>query len=133
MNARTFRNTLLKALNAEIIGRLCLRKVTFELQHEIEFPGSPIEHLFFVEEGMASMTATFEDGSQVEVGMFGYASVIGASALMGTKLSLYRVYTQIEGCGFCCTIEAARAEFSRAGAFQALLLRYVQAQLVQAA
>ena len=80
------------------------------------------------------MTATFEDGSQVEVGMFGYASVIGVSALMGTKLkSLPPVYTQIEGCGYSCEIETAREEFRRGDAFQALMLRYVQAQLVQAA
>jgi CRP-like cAMP-binding protein len=128
-----FKNTLLQHLDGDIIERLSLKPVNFETRHEIENPGRPIEHLFFVEEGMASMTTTFKDGSQVEVGMFGHASVIGAAALMGAKLSLYRVYTQIEGCGFSCTIEAARAEFGRAGAFQALLLRYVQAQLVQAA
>ena len=79
------------------------------------------------------MTTTFDDGSQVEVGMFGYESVIGVSALMGTKGSLNRVYTQIEGCGFSCTVETARKEFRRGEAFQALMLRYVQAQLVQAA
>ena len=132
MHAHTFRNTLLKALDAEIIARLCLHRVTFELQHEIEFPGSPIEHLFFVEEGMASMTTTFKDGSQVEVGMFGYESVIGVSALMGTKKSLNRVYTQIAGHGYSCPIDAARREFSARGSFQELCLRYVQAQLVQA-
>jgi CRP-like cAMP-binding protein len=120
-------------LDAEIIGRLSLRPVTFELRHDIEFPGRSIDHLFFVEEGMASMTTTFDDGSQVEVGMFGYESVIGVSALMGTKGSLNRIYTQIEGFGFSCTVETARQEFRRGGAFQALMLRYVQAQLVQAA
>jgi CRP-like cAMP-binding protein len=129
----TFKNTLLKNMDAEIIGRLFLRPVTFELRHEIEFPGRAIDHLFFVEEGMASMTTTFDDGSQVEVGMFGYESVIGVSALMGTKESLNRVYTQIEGYGFSCTVETGRKEFRRGGAFQALMLRYVQAQLVQAA
>ena len=128
-----FKNTLLQHLDDGIIERLALKPVTFEVRHEIEYPGRPIEHLFFVEEGMASMTATFQDGSQVEVGMFGYASVIGVSALMGTKLSLYRVYTQIEGSGYCCEIAAARAEFGRGDAFQALMLRYVQAQLDQAA
>jgi CRP-like cAMP-binding protein len=128
-----FKNTLLKSLDAEIIERLALRPVTFELMHEIEFPGRPIEHLFFVEEGMASMTTTFNDGSEVEVGMFGYTSVIGVSALMGTKRSLNRIYTQIEGSGFSCTIEAAAKEFRRGGTFQALMLRYVQAQLVQTA
>jgi CRP-like cAMP-binding protein len=129
----TFKNTLLKNLDAEIIGRLSLRPITFELRHEIEFPGRAIDHLFFVEEGMASMTTTFDDGSQVEVGMFGYESVIGVSALMGTKESLNRIYTQIEGYGFSCTVETARKEFRRGGVFQALMLRYVQAQLVQAA
>jgi CRP-like cAMP-binding protein len=103
------------------------------LEREIEFPGHPIENLFFVEEGMASMTTSFADGSQVEVGMFGYESVIGISALMGTKQSLNRIYTQIAGHGYSSPIEAARREFRLGGAFQALALRYVQAQLVQAA
>ena len=128
-----FKNTLLQHMDADIIARLDLNPVTFESRHEIEYPGRPIEHLYFVEEGMASMTTTFKDGSQVEVGMFGCASVIGAPALMGTKLSLYRVYTQIEGRGFSCAIEAGRAEFERRNVFHGLMLRYVQAQLVQAA
>lgn len=127
-----YRNSLLNALGPEIIKRLCLRLVTFEMQREIEFPGHAIESLYFVEEGMASMTTTFKDGSQVEVGMFGYGSVIGVSALMGTKRSLNRVYTQIPGYGYACPIEAARREFALGGVFQILALRYVQAQLVQA-
>jgi CRP-like cAMP-binding protein len=132
LHVTTFKNSLLKALDVDTISRLSLRWVTFELGHEIEFPGSTIDHLFFVEEGMASMTTTFKDGSQVEVGMFGYESVIGVSALMGTKRSLNRVYTQIAGHGYSCPIEAARREFRLGGTFQMLSLRYVQAQLVQA-
>jgi CRP-like cAMP-binding protein len=127
-----FKNTLLKSLAPEIIGRLHLRPIVFELGHEIESPGNPINHLFFVEEGMASMTTTFRDGAQVEVGMFGYESVIGVSALMGTKRSLNRVYTQIVGGGYSSPMEAARTEFLRCEAFHHIALRYVQAQLVQA-
>ena len=132
MHARTYKNSLLKHLDADILARLCLRPVTFELLHEIEFPGTPIENVIFVEEGMASMTTTFEDGSQVEVGTFGYESVIGVSALMGSKRSLNRVYTQIVGRGYTCTMELARTEFARGELFQRLCLRYVQAQLLQA-
>ena len=51
---------------------------------------------------------------------------------MGTKLSLNRVYTQIAGFGFSCSIQAARLEFNKCGVFQTITLRYVQAQLVQA-
>jgi CRP-like cAMP-binding protein len=127
-----FKNTLLKALDKDIIERLRLQPVKFELKHEIENPGDRIDHLCFLEEGMASMTTTFRDGSQVEVGMFGYESVIGVSALMGTKKSLNRVYTQIAGHGYTCNVEDARREFRLGGAFQFLALRYVQTQLVQA-
>jgi CRP-like cAMP-binding protein len=133
MDNRIFRNSILKTLDRESVARLCLHPVVFEIEHELEFPGQPIEHLFFVEEGMASMTTTFLDGSQVEVGMFGYEGVIGISALMGTKRSLNRVYTQIPGNGYSCAIEVARREFELGGEFQSLALRYVQSQLLQAA
>jgi CRP-like cAMP-binding protein len=132
LHASGFKNTLLKALDGEIIERLRLQPVRFELKHEIEYPGDPIDNLYFLEEGMASMTTTFKDESQVEVGMFGYESVIGVSALMGTKKSLNRVYTQIAGHGYSCRVEDARREFRLGGHFQFLALRYVQAQLVQA-
>jgi CRP-like cAMP-binding protein len=122
----------LKRFDEQTIERLHLTPVTFEVEHEIEYPGSPIENVIFVEEGMASMTTTFKDGSQVEVGMFGYESIIGVSALMGTKRSLNRIYTQIAGSGFASPLEAARKEFGRCEYFQSLALRYVQAQLVQA-
>ena len=57
----------------------------FEVGHEIEFPGKPITRLYFVEAGTASLTTTFQDGSEVEVGMFGYESFIDFSALMGVS------------------------------------------------
>ncbi len=132
MRTGGFRNTLLKALDGDIIARLRLKPVNFELKHEIENPGDPIDCLHFLEEGMASMTTSFKDGSQVEVGTFGYESVIGVSALMGTRRSLNRVYTQIAGHGYTCLIEDAKREFRLGGDFQFLTLRYVQAQLVQA-
>jgi CRP-like cAMP-binding protein len=128
----TYKNTILSKLSDDVIQRLQLRAVNFEIERRIEYPGEPINYLYFVEVGMASMTTTFLDGWQVEVGMFGYEGVIGISALMGTKLSLNRVYTQIEGSGYASPIEAGRMEFQRGGVFQMLALRYVQTQLVTA-
>lgn len=132
MKTLRFRNTLLRALDGEIIARLRLSPVEFELKHQMQNPHQPIHHIYFIETGMASMTATFEDGSQVEVSTFGFESVVGVSALMGAKKSFNRVYTQIAGSGYACSVENARREFERAGDFQYLALRYVQAQLDQA-
>lgn len=127
-----YKNTILATLSADVIERLQLKPVTLDNERRIEFPGEPIDNLFFVEAGMASMTTTFLDGSQVEVGMFGFEGVIGISALMGTKLSLNRVYAQIDGHGFVSPLAAGRLEFMRGGAFQMLALRYVQTQLLTA-
>lgn len=131
MQLPTYTNTLLKAFGSEVIARLHLKPVVFEVGHKIETSGKPIRHLYFLDAGMASMTTVFLDGAEVEVGMFGYESVIGVSALMGTILSLNDVYTQIAGTGFSCTLETAQKEFDNHGIFQKLALRYVQAQLVQ--
>jgi CRP-like cAMP-binding protein len=127
-----FKNTLLRALDSRTIARLGLGPLKFELNHEMEYPHRPIKHLYFLESGMASMTATFKDGSQVEVSTFGFESVIGVSALMGAKKSLNRVYIQIAGHGYACPVEAARQEFRLGRDFHHLALRYVQAQLDQA-
>jgi CRP-like cAMP-binding protein len=126
-----FKNQLLRNLDAATIGRLRLRPINLECGHEIEFPGKPIDHLFFIEEGVGSMTITFMDGSQVESGLFGYESVMGVSGLMGTRQSLNRVYMQIAGRGFTAPIAAAREEFERCSQFQHLTLRYVQSQLTR--
>jgi CRP-like cAMP-binding protein len=119
-------------LDASIISRLSLRPVTLELRHEIASLGRPINELLFIEEGMSSMTTSFHDGSEVEVGLFGYESVIGMSALMGTNRSRNRIYMQLAGRGFCSPLKAAGKEFELCGRFQHLALRYVQTQLTQA-
>lgn len=128
-----FTNKILHNLPAASLERLRLSKVLLPPNREIEFPGQTIDNLFFLETGVASMTTTFEDGSQVEVGLFGFESVLGVSALMGTKRSLNRVYMQIGGYGFSSPMAAARAEFLRGEIFNALILRSVQAQLSQVA
>jgi hypothetical protein len=132
MNPVIFKNKLLCALDPEITDRLHLRPLKLPSGQEIENPGQPIENLIFIEEGIGSMTTTFQDNFQVEVGLFGYESVMGGSALIGTKLSLNKVYMQMGGHGFSCRTDLAVTEFSRFGRFHDVVLRYQQALLIQA-
>jgi CRP-like cAMP-binding protein len=133
MQKNAFKNTVLQHLKKESIGRLNLRPVELVRDHSIESPGTEIKNLCFVEEGLASMTTTFKDGFQVEVGLLGNEGVIGTSALIGTKRSLNHIYMQIPGHGHVCTIAAAATEFRASEEFRDIVLRYVQAQLVQTA
>lgn len=132
MNAPLYKNRILGALESDVLHRLSLKPVTLTSGRDIEQPGQPIRQLIFIEQGIGSMTTTFADGFQVEVGMFGTESVMGASALIGTRRSLNKVYMQMAGCGFSCDTELAIREFACFGRFHDLVLRSVQAQLVQA-
>ena len=131
MSSQGFRNTTLQSLSPALISRLDLRPIRFDLGQNIEQIGEPITKVLFVEAGMASMTTSFHDGFEVEVTMFGYESIIGISALMGSKVSLNRVYTQIAGHGYSCKVADASREFNAGGVFRTRALQYVQAQLLQ--
>ncbi len=131
MDAKPYKNKILRALEPDVIERLNLKPRKLLVGSDIEIPGRPIRNLIFIEDGIGSMTTTFSDGFQVEVGMFGVESVMGTAALIGTHRSLNKVYMQMAGYGFACTTDAAIQEFARFGRFHDLILRCVQAQLVQ--
>jgi CRP-like cAMP-binding protein len=129
MHVGLFNNSLLRHMDADVLSRLQLRRVDLPVRTDLEVPGNQIDHLFFIEKGIGSMTTLFENGVQVETSMFGYESVVGLSALMGVRKSINRIFMQLSGFGFACPVGAAEAEFNRNGIFQKLTLRYVQAQL----
>lgn len=128
-----FHNKILRSLPHDARARLSLKPIDLPVNHEIEYPGSAIANLFFLESGMASMTTTFLDGTQAEIAMGGIESAIGASALVGVRRSLNRVYMQIAGTGYTSALASAAAEFRRFGTFHDLCLRSLQAQFIQSA
>lgn len=128
-----FRNTILQRLDPDVLRRLDVKPRRMAVKRDMEVPGQPIKRLYFLETGIASMTVTLDDGSETEAGLYGYESVVGASALVGTLLSLNHVYMQSDGTAYSCTLEAAQREFRTMGAFHNLALRFLQAQFIQTA
>lgn len=132
MGLGTFQNIILQHLEEEAIQRLGLRLIELKSGQELEQPGGRIEQLVFIEEGIGSMTTTFRDGSQVESGMFGCESAIGAAALMGLRNSRNHIAVQVPGQAWVSPTEAAEREFRRMNCFHDLVLRYMQTQILQA-
>ena len=128
-----FRNKFLRSLPHDARVRLSLKPIDLPVNHEMEYPGSAIANLFFLESGMASMTTTFLDGAQAEIAMAGIESAVGSGALVGVRRSLNRVYMQIAGTGYTCSLASATDEFRRFGIFHDLCLRSLQAQFIQSA
>lgn len=127
-----FRNTILQHLDDKALERLELRQAPLPEGQVLERPGQEIEELTFVEEGVASMTTMFADGSQVEAGMFGPESAVGTPALMGLNAGMHYVAVQVPGHAYVCKVQAAEKEFRRVNCFHDLVLRYMQSQIVQA-
>lgn len=132
MKTAQFRNAILGHLDEEALERLELRHIPLPQAHVLEQPGIEIEELTFVEEGVASMTTMFQDGSQVEAGMFGPEAAVGVPALMGIKAGMNYVAVQVPGEAYVANVDAARREFRRLNCFHDLVLRYMQSQVVQA-
>ncbi len=127
-----FRNIILQHLDADAVKRLELKPVTLTLAQVLEKPGGRMSELIFIEDGIASMTTVFRDGSQVEAGMFGFESAIGGQALMGLRTSRNHVAVQVPGHGFAAPKDAAEREFRRMNCFHDMVLRYMQSQIQQA-
>jgi len=132
MAEHRFRNIVLQHLEPDAIERLQLRPVTLKAGQVLESPGSSFDELVFLEEGIASLTTIFEDGAQVEAGMFGCESAIGSPALMGLRNGRSHIAVQVPGHGYASGKNAAEREFRRMECFHDLILRYMQSQILQA-
>jgi hypothetical protein len=79
------------------------------------------------------MTATFEDGSRVEIALAGIESILGTSSMTAARRSFTRVYMPVDEYGYLSGMPVATEEFKRAERFHDLTLRSLQAQFIQSA
>lgn len=132
MNPHFFKNKILRGLDPDVVQRLELRPIPLPSGLQIEEPGDRIQRLIFLEEGIAAKTTMFSDGFEVEIGMYGIESVIGAAALFGATRSPFRVSMQMNGSGYYSPVPAALNEFANHERFRELILRATYVHLVQA-
>ena len=97
-----FRNLVLSSLSPELLGRLLPHLVRVDLPAGTLMVKAeePIEWLYFLERGMASITAAEPSGTAVEVGIVGREGLLGMQAVMGRKLTASTVVMQGRGAGF---------------------------------
>jgi hypothetical protein len=128
-----YKNRVLAALPKAEIARLTphLSKLTLK-QEQTLADGNP-KYAYFLEQGIASVVATVEDGTTVEIGVIGVDGVVGIPILLGSTGVPGRTFVQIEGSGFRIPATVLKAEFERAGTLREHLQKYIQAFLVQTA
>src|SRR5206468_9275982 len=66
-----------------------------KLKDPIFQPNEPIERVYFLENGVASIVAEQENGDEVEVGLYGREGMSGAAVVMGAEQSPHASMVQV--------------------------------------
>src|SRR5690242_8567410 len=130
---KNFKNRVLASLPKAEIERLLphLAPVSFKLRQQLLDGHST--HAYFVEEGLASVVLSMQDGTTVEVGVIGKDGVVGIPMLLGAGGMPGETFIQVEGSGFRIDAHLLQEEFERPGELRRYLHKYVLANLVQSA
>lgn len=132
------RNRLLAALPSDVLTQLLpkLSHVFLSIRQSLCIAEQPIEAVFFMESGMASMVTQLEDGVQAEVGIIGCEGMVGTPLVHGIDTSFTDGFVQIAGEALRMTASVFRQELITNPPLRTLLLRYgeaYQAQISQTA
>lgn len=128
-----YKNRVLSALPKAEINRLTPHLSRVVLKQEQTLLDGNLKYAYFLEQGIASVVATVEDGTTVEIGVIGLDGVVGIPSLLGAGSAPGRTFVQIAGSGHRIESEVLKEEFERPGELRKYLQKYIQAYLVQTA
>lgn len=113
----------------------CLRShlepVTLKRRAILQEHNHPIEHIYFIERGVASVLARTQRDGPVEVAMVGRLGFVGVAALLGTTRSPNRCLMEVPGEALRIGAEDLQRVMECAPGVRQHLLGYVHALLVQ--
>src|SRR5215213_652425 len=92
-------NRLLLSLSAHNFSLLeaQLEPVPLPVRTRLIEPNTPIEHVYFLEQGIASVVAATPQGRRIEVGIIGQEGLAGIPVLLGTDRTPHECFTQMPG------------------------------------
>jgi CRP-like cAMP-binding protein len=98
MFAANFKNRLLNLLPSRDLEQIepLAERVSLDCRQVLYDDGSRVDHVYFLESGLASVMASAGD-HQIQIGHIGREGMVGCSALQGMSHSWSRVMMQIPG------------------------------------
>ncbi len=129
-----FRNELLRALPADETQRLRphLAPVTLVVSQVLHEAETPIDEVFFLESGLAFLTADTRDHGLVEVGTTGRDGFVGLPVLLSPEpVSVHRAFVQVPGRAYRLRAAVLREMAGVLPTLRDRCLRYIQVMLMQ--
>jgi CRP-like cAMP-binding protein len=131
--AGEFQNRLLGALTPGDLGLLSphLENISLPRRTKLEIPNRKIQTVTFLESGIASVVASSDPQTEVEIGIIGDEGVTGLPVLHGGDRSPYSTYMQVGGEGQQIAADILRHAMEKSATLRNVLLRFSQTFLVQ--
>lgn len=125
------KNRILAALPPEDLERIRphLELIDLPLRLVLMDPNRPIQHAYFVEEGVVSLLGVMTDGTAVETATIGQEGMVGVPVFLGTDRMAAQAFVQVSGHAYRLPVAVLREELARGGALPGLLGRYTQAMI----
>ncbi|MEH2331826.1 Crp/Fnr family transcriptional regulator [Nostoc sp.] len=129
------KNQLLAALPPEEYSRLApyMEVVSLELRQELYLPNQPIEYVYFLNYGVASMLTVMMDGSAIEVATVGNEGMVGLPVFLGADKIPGECFIQVAGSGLRMRADAFKTHVTVDSPLYNLVQRYTQALFNQIA
>jgi CRP-like cAMP-binding protein len=130
-----YKNRVLASISALDIQRLSsyLVPVVFESKHALHEPGERIDTVYFLEDAVASVVITMENGNTVEVGVIGRDGVVGLPAVLGSGCAVNRTFIQVPGHGFKVKAKILRDLVASSDELRSSLYLATEGYLIQTA
>ncbi|MGV2831232.1 Crp/Fnr family transcriptional regulator [Myxosarcina sp. GI1(2024)] len=126
-------NRLLAALPQQAYQRLAPHLQPVKLaQHQILYhAGDNYDYAYFPSHSIVSTVAIMENGSTTEIGVIGNESMVGIPIILETGYTNSTAVVQVGGDGYRIAAHKLQKEIHRQGELKRLLMRYVQARIIQ--
>ena len=98
---------------------------------DMEQPNRPIDTVYFMETGIASVVAVQPDDTKVEVGLIGREGMSGLAVVLGANQSPNSTYIQVAGEGQRMPAKELRKAMDASETLRSLLLKFAQVFMVQ--
>ena len=92
-----------------------LEPITLPVKLVLERSDTPIEHLYFMNDGIASVVGGRGGKSRIEVGLVGRESMTGTAVALGDDRSPLSVYIQVAGDGWRIASATLRSAMKASG------------------
>jgi CRP-like cAMP-binding protein len=130
---RTSSNRILASLQRKDLAVLepHLERVDLPLRTYLETRNRPVDFVYFVESGIASVVANGGNHSSIEVGLIGCEGMSGIAVILGADRAPHATFMQVAGSGLTISADGLREAMEQSPSLQRTLLRYAHAFFIQ--